>query len=137
MGYDNPPPILAQKTPDGFKPYGRHSAGVLGDDVNGQVYKLTPRKGRMNGRNSAYWVGLGIAVKATDAWATSRHLHTDLKRLCGYVEVYHNPLTGSDEVRVQSTAFDSMKESEFAAYFKLAQQRFISKMGFDPWERET
>lgn len=135
MGYDNPPPLLAQKTPDGFKPYNRYSSDTLADDVNGQVYKLTPRKGRMNARNSAYWVGLGIAVKATDAWPTADHLHTDLKKLCGYVEIVHNPLTGNDEVRVQSTSFNNMKESEFAAYFKLAQQRFIAKMGFDPWER--
>lgn len=136
MGYDNPPPLLMQKTPDGFKAYDRHSSDALADDVNGQVYKLTPRKGRMNERNSAYWVGLGIAVKATDAWPTSGHLHSDLKRLCGYVEVIHNPLTGNDEVRVQSTSFNKMKEAEFVAYFKLAQQRFISKMGFDPWERK-
>ncbi|WP_155774100.1 hypothetical protein [Rhodovulum sp. MB263] len=66
-------------------------------------------------------------------WPTTRHLHDDLKRLCGYVDVYHNPLTGRDEVRVQSTAFDKMGESEFAAYFRLAQMRFAQQMGFDPW----
>ena len=136
MGYDSPPPILAQKTLDGIKPYNRYSADATSDDANGQVYKLTPRKGRLTARNSAYWVGLGIAVKATDAWPTRSHLHTDLKRLCGYVEVAHNPLTGNDEVRVQSTAFDKMKEPEFRAYFRMAQQRFIAKMGFDPWERK-
>lgn len=126
-----------QKTPHGFKPYDQYSLGVLGDDVNGQVYKLTPRKGRMIARNAAYWIGLGLAVKATDSWPTAEHLHIDLKKLCGYVEAYHNPLTEKDEIRVQSTAFDRMTESEFVAYFMLAQQRFIAKMGFDPWERET
>ena len=137
MGYDTPPPLLMQKTREGFKPYDRYSFGQLSDDANGQVYKLTPRKGRMVARNSAYWVGLGLAVKATDAWPTSEHLHNDLKRLCGYIDVFHNPLTERDEIRVQSTAFNRMTESEFAAYFQMAQQRFIAKMGFDPWEREA
>lgn len=133
MGHDTPPPILVQKTPDGLMPYDRHSAEAIGDHVNGQVYTCKPRKGRTLNRNGAYWVGLGIAVKATEAWPTANQLHNDLKRLCGYVDVYHNPLTGQDEVRVQSTAFDKMSESEFAAYFRLAQAKFIGRMGFDPW----
>jgi len=136
MGYDKPPPILVQKTPDGILPYDRHSAEAIAEAVNGQVFTAKMRKGRRTDRNAVYWIGLGNAVRATDAWPTAEHLHRDLKRLCGYVEVYHNPLTGNDEVRIQSTAFDRMGESEFAAYFRLAQQRFISKMGFDPWEQE-
>lgn len=136
MGHDTPPPILVQKTPNGLLPYDRLSADAVADDVTGQVYTCKPRKGRTLGRNAAYWVGLSIAVKATEAWPTPVHLHSDLKRLCGYVDVYHNPLTGKDEVRVQSTAFDRMSESEFAAYFRLAQAKFIGRMGFDPWLRE-
>jgi hypothetical protein len=132
----NPPPILMQKTPQGWMPYGAHSAAMLDDLVMGQVMTCQPRKGRTLPRNAAYWAGLQAAVKATDAWPTPEHLHNDLKRLCGYVDVYHNPLTGRDEVRVQSTAFNKMSESEFAAYFRLAQLRFAEKMGFDPWERE-
>ena len=135
MGYDTPPPILIQKTPDGLMPYDRLSAVTIGDMVNGQVFTAKPRKGRTLPRNGAYWAGLHAAVEATDAWPTATHLHTDLKRLCGYVDVYHNPLTGRDEVRVQSTAFDKMGESEFAAYFRLAQAKFTAAMGFDAWER--
>nr|WP_237401372.1 hypothetical protein [Rhodovulum sulfidophilum] len=48
-------------------------------------------------------------------------------RVCGYVDADHNPLTGRDEVRVQSTAFNRMGESEFAAYFRLAQMRFCDR----------
>ena len=76
------------------------------------------------------------AVKATDAWPTPDHLHQDLKRLCGYVDWYANPLTGRDEMRVQSTAFAKMSEAEFALYFRMAQMRFTEKMGFDPWQKE-
>lgn len=136
MGHDKPPSILIQKCPAGLLPYDRLSEEAIGDAVNGQVFACKPRKGRTYERNGAYWVGLGVAVKATEAWPTTGHLHNDLKRLCGYVDVYHNPLTGHDEVRVQSTAFDKMNESEFAAYFKLAQAKFISAMGFDPWARQ-
>ena len=136
MGYDKPPPILIQKCPTGLLPYDRLSEEAINEAVNGQVFTCKLRKGRTYERNGAYWVGLGAAVKATEAWPTTGHLHNDLKRLCGYVDVYHNPLTGRDEVRVQSTAFDKMHESEFAAYFKLAQAKFISAMGFDPWARE-
>lgn len=132
----NPPPILMQKTPQGFAPYGAHSGRMLAELVNGQVLTCTPRKGRTLPRNSAYWAGLQSAVAATEAWPTASHLHNDLKRLCGYVDVYHNPLTGRDEVRVQSTAFDKMSEHEFSLYFQLAQMRFSQAMGFDPWGRE-
>lgn len=135
MGHDTPPPILIQKCPQGLLPYDRISAESLDALVYGQVITCKPRKGRTPERNGAYWVGLNTAVKATEAWPTTKHLHDDLKRLCGYVDVYHNPLTGRDEVRVQSTAFDKMSESEFAAYFRLAQAKFIGRMGFDAWER--
>lgn len=136
MGFDKPPPLLLQKCPDGLKPYGAHSLDMLDELATGQVMEAKPRKGRTNPRNSAYWVGLQTATKATEAWPTPSHLHNDLKRLCGYVDVYHNPLTGKDEVRPQSTAFDKMSESEFAAYFRLAQLKFASVMQFDPWARE-
>ena len=130
---DKPPAILLQITPDGIKPYDRISRDYMADMVAGQVLTAKPRKGRTAPRNAAYWVGLGIAVKATGTWPTAQHLHDDLKRLCGYVDTYHNPLTGRDEVRAQSTAFDKMSESQFAAFFMLAQMRFIDKMGYDPW----
>ena len=133
---DKPPPILLQICPDGVKPYNRASAQQMCGFVVGQVLTATPRKGRTQPRNAAYWAGLHNAIEATDAWPTTRHLHDDLKRLCGYVDVYHNPLTGRDEVRVQSTAFDKMTESEFAAFFRLAQMKFTAKMGFDPWAEQ-
>lgn len=137
MGHDTAPDILLQKCPAGIAAYDKFSAGILDGLVMGQVLTCKLRKGRALDRNAAYWAGLGVAVKATDAWPTARHLHDDLKRLCGYVDVYHNPLTGRDEVRVQSTAFDKMHESEFAQYFRLAQMKFIAKMGFDPWSRQA
>lgn len=133
---DKEPPILLQVCPIGIKAYDRLSAEKISGLVVGQVLTCTLRKGRTLPRNAAYWAGLHTAVKATDAWPTPSHLHNDLKRLCGYVDVYHNPLTMRDEVRVQSTAFDKMPESEFAAFFKLAQMRFIQIMGFDPWKQE-
>lgn len=133
----NPPPLLLQKTPQGLMPYGAHSGQMLADYVMGQVITCQPRKNRTVPRNAAYWAGLQNAVKATDAWPTPDHLHNDMKRLCGYVDVCHNPLTGRDEVRVQSTAFNRMSESEFAAFFRLAQLKFAERMGFDPWNRES
>lgn len=136
MGHDTPPATLIQKCQDGLRPYDRISADQIADMINGQVMTCKPRKGRTLPRNGAYWAGLNAAVKATDAWPTAKHLHDDLKRLCGYVDVYHNPLTGRDEVRVQSTAFDAMSEAEFAAYFRLAQMKFIAAMGFDPFQKE-
>lgn len=134
---DKHPPILLQVCPDGIKPYDRLSGLQMGGLIVGQVLTATPRKGRTKDRNAAYWAGLHTAIAATDAWPTTRHLHDDLKRLCGYVDTYHNPLTGRDEIRVQSTSFDRMTESEFAAFFRLAQMKFTAKMGFDPWQKEA
>lgn len=136
MGYDKAPDILVQKCPGGWKPYGAHSPAMIDVLLIGQVAKLIPRKGRTVQRNAAYWAGLQNAVAATDAWPTAGHLHADLKRLTGYVDIYHNPLTGRDEIRPQSTAFDKMSEAEFAAFFRLAQLKFTERMGFDPWQRE-
>lgn len=133
----SPPALLLQKTPQGMMPYGAHSGPMLDGLIMGQVMTGTPRKGRTLPRNSAYWAGLQNAVHATDAWPTPAHLHDALKRLCGYVDFYHNPLTGREEVRVQSASFDKMGESEFAAFFSLAQLRFIEKMGFDPFGRAS
>lgn len=134
---DKEPPILLQKVPGGYAPYGAHSGDMLDGLVMGQVLTCTPRKGRTVPRNSAYWAGLQFAVRATDAWPTPKHLHEDLKRLTGYVDFYHNPLTGREEIRPQSTAFDKMPESEFAAFFRLAQMKFVDRMGFDPWKENA
>ena len=134
---DKAPAILVQKCPTGWRPYGPHSGVMIDGLLMGQVATLTPRKGRTLPRNAAYWAGLQQAVAATDAWPTAAHLHEDLKRLCGYVDFYTNPLTGREEIRPQSTAFAAMSESEFAAFFALAQMRFAQKMGFDPWRAEV
>lgn len=137
MSLDRAPDALVQRTPHGWAPYGPHSAAMIEALPLGQVCRLIPRKGRTVPRNAAYWVGLQQAVAATDAWPTAQHLHEDLKRLCGYVDHYHNPLTGRDEIRPQSTAFAKMSEAEFAAFFRLAQMRFATVMGFDPWTKEA
>jgi len=137
MGYDAPPALLLQKCPNGILPYGVHSPEMLDGLVIGQVLTCTLRRNRTIPRNAAYWAGLQRAVKATDAWPTPSHLHDDLKRLCGYVERYSNPLTGREEERVQSTALDRMNESEFSLYFNSAQARFIALMGFGPWDWRT
>ena len=133
--YDKAPDILVQKTPNGILPYNEFSQDEIAGLANGQVFKAAPRKGRKESTNGAYWIGINTAVKATDAWPTQQHLHDDLKRLCGYVDTYHNPLKGCDEIRVQSTAFAKMSEPEFKAYFQLAQAKFIAAMDFDPWAR--
>jgi hypothetical protein len=132
---DKPPPLLLQRCPGGWKPYGAYSPAMEADLPIGQVVTATPRRGRTLPRNAAYWAGLQAAVAATEAWPTAAHLHEDLKRLCGYVDHYHNPLTGRDEIRPQSTAFARMSEAEFAVYFRMAQMRFAQRMGFDAWER--
>ncbi|KIC22482.1 hypothetical protein [Leisingera sp. ANG-Vp] len=130
---DKAPDILLIKTPGGLEPYGRHSTPMLEDLVPGQVLTAKPRKGRGLPRNAAYWAGLHTAIEHCDVWPTTERLHADLKKYCGYVDEYFSPLTGQWEVRVQSTAFSKMNESEFAQYFRKAQLRFISEMGFDPW----
>lgn len=130
---DKAPDLLLQVTPDGLRPYGRHSDPMLEDLPIGQVLTAKPRKNRTLPRNAAYWAGLQQAVKATDAWPTASHLHETLKKACGYVEEYFDPITGKWEVRIQSTAFDKMSEADFTAYFRKAQAVFIEQMGFCPW----
>lgn len=134
---DKAPDILLIKTLRGLEPYGRHSAPGLELLASGQILTAKPRKGRGLPRNSAYWAGLHTAIENCDVWPTTERLHDDLKKYCGYVDEYFSPLTGQWEIRVQSTAFNKMNESEFAQYFMKAQQRFVSEMGFDPWRRSA
>ena len=133
---DKAPDILLIKSAGGLMAYGPHSAPALDALVTGQVLAAKPRKSRGLPRNSAYWAGLHTAIESCEVWPTAARLHDDLKKYCGYVDEYFSPLTGQWEIRVQSTAFDKMNESEFADYFRKAQQRFISEMGFDPWARK-
>lgn len=130
---DAPPKPMVKKFAGRLMAISGFDAEALDAFPDGTEFDLTPKTKRSLPRNAAYWAGLGAAVKATDAWPTVKHLHDDLKRLCGYVDVYHNPLTGRDEVRVQSAAFDKMSEAEFRVYFQMAQMRFSQMMGFDPW----
>lgn len=132
---DAPPKPIVRLIQGRLQPVGAYDAEVLDSALPGSEFELAAISKRYPPRNAAYWAGLGAAVKATDAWPTSKHLHDDLKRLCGYVDWYLNPLTGREEMRVQSAAFDKMNEAEFRAYFQLAQMRFAEKMGFDPWRQ--
>ncbi len=114
-----------------LRPYTQLTAIQMQEYESGQVFTLTPRKGRKHNRNSLYWVGLQNAVNATDRWLNRNQLHRELKLNTGYTTTLRH---GSiDWVVDDSTAFDKMTEPEFNRYFDKAREWFIMTYDFDPW----
>lgn len=122
------------KSGNTLRPYDKLSGIQLEEHDSGQVFQLTPLKGRKHNRNSLYWVGLRNAVDATDAWPTADHLHKALKKAMGYKTKVPDPLTGGETDVEDSISFEKMNEAEFSRYFDTVRRGFIDQMGFDPWE---
>lgn len=101
----------------------------------GQEFDLTPRWRRGNHRKHAlYWKLLSEVVKATGGWATSQHLHDELKRATGYWRPGLDLKTGRMRIITDSTAWDQMNAAEFDAYFDAAVAELARHLGVDPFE---
>lgn len=120
------------KSGNTLRPYDKLSGIQLEEHDSGQVFQLTPLKGRKNNRNSLYWVGCQNAIDATGNWPHRRRLSDELKLNNGVTStVRYGPI---DWTIPDSISFEKMKEAEFSAYFNKAREWFIMTYGFDAWE---
>ena len=101
---------------------------------DGSLFSLKPEKKRSPPQHKLYWQILRKAVQSTNKWATSEHLHNDLKMLCGHYKATLNAFTGDVYYTADSTAYEKMTQDEFNKYFETALEKLSTALEFDPME---
>lgn len=129
---DTPPPPHVRKTKAGLMPVDRYAAECMGQAAIGDLFKLTPTKGRSKKQLGWYWVALAMVAEATGQWPTKKHVHRDVKRALGYVSKRIDPFTGEEVEEVDSISFDEMDHHEFThEYLPQVKRIFLEQMGID------
>ena len=129
---DTPPPPHVRKTASGLIPVSRHAAECIADAAIGDLFKLTPTKGRSVPQLGWYWVALRMVAEATGKWPGAQHVHRDVKRALGYVQRRVDPFTGVEIEELDSVAFDKMTHTEFTReYLPQVKRLFLDQMGID------
>lgn len=123
--------LIVRKTPKGLVPVSAFDQEQLFGQAIGAEFKLVSLTKRSIPQHRAYWKALTLVADNDERWGSTEHLHDALKRACGYVTVTHG-LDGKPFVTTDSTAFDAMKQDEFAAYFKKAMAKLAEAVGYDP-----
>lgn len=119
-------------------PVSRYAAERMEQAAIGDLFKLTPTKGRSNKQLGWYWVALKMVSEATGKWPTAKHVHRDVKRALGYVSKRTDPFTGLEVEEVDSVAFNEMTHTEFTReYLPQVKRLFLEQMGIDLEEMMT
>ena len=100
----------------------------------GQLFNLVPVSNRSEPMHRKYWVVLARVVEATGKWATTEHLHNDLKMLCGYYHSVINGATGAIYYIPDSISFAEMDQNKFQSFFDAVMEKLIELIGYDPIE---
>lgn len=129
---DKLPAPLVVKSANGIRPARAWDLETIVLDPIGTEYELHRVSKRKPKQHRTYWKALGLVVKSTDRWATSAHLHEELKLACGYYRVAKSLNTGQDLILPDSTAWDKMDQSEFQTYMDKAMEVLSKAVGFDP-----
>lgn len=129
---DKPPAPLVVKSANGLRPLRSWDLEAIAGDGIGTEYELNRVSKRKPKQHRTYWKALGLVVKSTDRWATSAHLHDELKIACGYYRIAKNLRNGQELILPDSTAWDKMDQAEFQAYMDRAMETLSKAVGFDP-----
>jgi hypothetical protein len=128
------PTIQVYKRDGQLLPVTTYDAEEIEKLPNDQLFDISVASKRSDPHHKLYWVTLGNVVKATGLWATSAHLHDDLKMTTGYYRTAINPFTGELYYVPDSIAYKRMDQREFAEYFERTMAYLAEKLGFDPLE---
>lgn len=115
-------------------PVTRYDAELLEVYSNNQLFNIQACSERSEPHHKFYWVILNNVVENTQKWATSSHLHDDLKILCGYYRTVINQNNGQVYYVTDSIAFSKMDQQEFKAFFESAMEKLSAAIGYDPME---
>jgi len=128
-------PMLQVVMRDGvLYPVTRYDAEIIETYSNNQLFNIQAVSERSPQHHKLYWSALNNVVKSTKRWATTSHLHDDLKMLCGYYRTVINQANGGVYYVPDSIAFDKMNQSEFKEYFENAMEKLAEAIGFDPMD---
>tara|TARA_R110000765_G_C18945042_1_gene608002 strand:+ start:1457 stop:1858 length:402 start_codon:yes stop_codon:yes gene_type:complete len=129
------PKIQVELRDGKLMPVSQHDAERLSDCKSRQLFNLSLTGTRSNPHHNLYWSILKTACESTGMWPTSKHLHHELKLVCGYYKTTISPLTLSIVRHVDSTDFSAMTQAEFMIYFELAMSKLSEAVGYDPITR--
>lgn len=129
---DKPPSPIVVKSPNGIRALRSWDLEAIASDPIGTEYELNRVSKRKPKQHRTYWKALGLVVKSTDKWATSAHLHDELKIACGYYRIAKNLRSGQELILPDSTAWDKMDQAEWQVYFDKAMEVLSGAVGFDP-----
>lgn len=113
-------------------PLTAYDAQEIEGHPEGQLYDLEVVADRSDPHHKLYWAILGKVVKDTQLWASSAHLHDDLKMLCGYYRTVVNKASGSLYYIPDSIAYTKMDQRQFSEYFENAMAKLSETLGYDP-----
>jgi hypothetical protein len=126
------PTIQVEKRGGQLLPITEYDALAMESHSEGQLYDIAPVAERSNPHHKLYWATLGNVVKATNGWATSAHLHDDLKILCGHYRSVVNQANGGVYYVADSIAYAKMNQDQFKEYFDQAMAKLAETIGYDP-----
>lgn len=126
-------PKIQVELKDGhLHPVTYYDAERIEDHKHGQMFNITPTGTRSNPHHNLYWSVLRKVCRASGLWPTEKHLHHELKLVCGYYKTTTSPLTGGVIKSTDSISFDSMSQKEFSDYFEAAMEKLAEVLGCDP-----
>tara|TARA_R110002167_G_scaffold34895_11_gene111498 strand:+ start:330 stop:740 length:411 start_codon:yes stop_codon:yes gene_type:complete len=126
------PTLQVEKRDGQFLPLTQYDAHEIEAHPNGQLYDVKPVAVRSDPHHKLYWAILGKAVRDTNLWASSSHLHDDLKMLCGHYRTVVNQASGGIYYVPDSIAYNKMDQSEFSQYFEQSMMKLSETLGYDP-----
>jgi hypothetical protein len=117
-----------------FQPVTSYDAQRLSEFPNNQIFDLAEVSQRSPEHHKLYWSILGAVVRSTGKWATSDHLHKELKMICGYHQRIISEITGAIFYVPDSIAMSKMNQQDFNVYFETAMMKLAEAIGQDPME---
>ena len=125
------PTAIAKLDGGRLVPVSSWDAELLSGEKQGQEFDLVRRSARSKAHHGMYWAQLGLIVKATEAFATSDHMHTWIKARLGYVAPIMGPKGQVVGMTIDSTAFDKMDQAAFNVYYEKSSRLVLEEMGID------
>lgn len=128
------PKLQVEKRDGQLLPISLYDAEEIEAFSEGHLFDLVPSYKRSDPHHKLYWAILGRVVKQTGSWASSAHLHDDLKMLCGFYRTVINKASGAVYYVPDSIAYRKMDQKAFSEYFDAAMAKLSETIGYDPME---
>lgn len=122
---------MVRKVGGKLSPISAFDAEELAAFPDGMLFDLVARNKRTLPLQRTYWTALNRAVTATGKWQSREALHTALKVRMGLVEPIYDLAGNVSGMIPHSTAFASMDQGQFKAYFDGAMAALSDAVGYD------